>query len=444
MARILLCHVPKDGSLARDLGAALMGRGHYVSFEGEPDAPRPERSSRLRQFEAVVVIWTEGSAQNQGLTSIAGETLPLNVLVPVKADTLDKTRLPLMYRKLNMFSPRDVDGIARLIARLSTAASSLRDMAEREALRRAAGAPAPGQEARAVRPLPAPRARAPERPAPATLSASAPAGRDPSRPVLEAGEVVHARPLTGLPEVAADVTLVLRPEPPPLPPPEEPALSRPADGIRVADPAPSRPAEAPSRQEDMVRNVEAARSTDWERPPQRPRQGRATVPVVTADDLARAVDAGLIVYHIPEAMWLGAPTTVELTLGRDILAGLIQAEVGHGDDVLDDRHSMETLSVSLYGSTDAFEIERQSERTQFVTMRQALAGHDPATFGRWVWLVTPRAAGAQDLIVRISALLRDSHGVPAPVALPDRRFEVDIQVPEGESLISALAGWYRR
>ena len=169
-----------------------------------------------------------------------------------------------------------------------------------------------------------------------------------------------------------------------------------------------------------------------------------TAPVVTAEDLAKAVDNGLLVYHIPEAMWLGVPTTVELTLGRDILAGLMQAEVGHGGIAGEDRQSVETLSVSLYGNADAFEIERQSERTQFVSTRYAQSVRDPATFGRWAWLVTPRAAGPYELVVRISALLRDHHGVPAPVALPDRRFGIEIRVPQGESLVSALAGWHRR
>ena len=126
MARILICHVPKDGNLARDLGAALMGRGHFVSFDGEPDTPRSDRSSRLRQFEAVIVLWTETSAQTTGLSEIARETLPLNLLVPVRAETLATTKLPLAFRKLAMLAPRDVDGVARVIARMSTAASSLR------------------------------------------------------------------------------------------------------------------------------------------------------------------------------------------------------------------------------------------------------------------------------------------------------------------------------
>src|SRR5690554_5851002 len=121
MAKILICHVPKDGSLARELGGALMGHGHAISFDGEPDAPRADRSIRLRYFEAVIVIWTETSCQSAGLAAIAREMMPLNLLVPVRADDLPVARLPLMFRKLHMFAPRDADGISRLIARLTTA-----------------------------------------------------------------------------------------------------------------------------------------------------------------------------------------------------------------------------------------------------------------------------------------------------------------------------------
>ncbi|HML43809.1 MAG: hypothetical protein JNN24_16260 [Hyphomicrobium zavarzinii] len=403
MARILICHVPKDGSVARDLGAALMGRGHFVSFDGEPDTLRPERASRLRQFEAVIVVWTETSAQSNGLAEIARETLPLNLLIPVRADDLETSRLPLMFRKLNMLAPRDVDGIARLVARLSTAASSLRDMAEREQIRRSA-APAqhaPEQPRTSARPPPLP--KAPDR-----TAAGGSSDRYAAKPIVEPAMARRARPLFDLPEVEADLASVVprrdfAPEPP-----------------RVRDPAPP------------------------QRPVARAPQDRPTAPVVTAEDLAKAVDNGLLVYHIPEAMWLGVPTTVELTLGRDILAGLMQAEVGHGGIAGEDRQSVETLSVSLYGNADAFEIERQSERTQFVSTRYAQSVRDPATFGRWAWLVTPRAAGPYELVVRISALLRDHHGVPAPVALPDRRFGIEIRVPQGESLVSALAGWHRR
>lgn len=431
MARILICHVPKDGNIARDLGAALMGRGHFVSFDGEPDAPRPDRASRLRQFEAVIVVWTETSAQNPGLAEIARETMPLNLLVPARADDLATSRLPLMFRKLNMLSPRDVEGISRVIARLSVAAASLRDMSGRELARQAAEPGPPPlprspvrADARGAGPPPLPRRGGAERTAQPSARQS-PA----SHPVIDAEAGVRARPLTGLPEV--DV-----------PGAPSPVLSQPEPATPHAS---RRETEWPAERREPVFDDRPGERWDTgggaenrfdHEPP--------SAPVVTADDLAKAVEEGLLVYHIPAAMWLGAPTTVELTLGRELLAGLVRAEVARGGPAAEDRQSIETLSVSLYGNGEAFEIERQSERTQFVGARYANAARDPVTFGRWAWLVTPRAAGPQELVVRVSALMRDRQGVPAPLALPDRRFSIDIQIPEDESLVSALAGWYRR
>lgn len=383
MARILLCHVPKDGSAARDLGAALMGRGHTVSFDGEPDAPRADRMSRLRQFEAVIVLWTEGSAQSPGLLEIARATMPLNLLVSVRSDQVSVTRLPLMFRKLHMLSPRDIDGIARLVARLSTAAVSLREMAEQEVQRKSTAA-APSLPASAAIPPP--------------LSVQPRSERWPhEQPVVAPKSAVRARPLADLPEV-------------------ETAPHAAAERRRGEPVLPSPPVRGPSPDE--------WESSDRRTPP-------ATA-VMTAADLAAAVEAGLLVSHIPAAMWLGMPATVELTLGREVLAALAGGP------------SIETLSVSLYGSADAFEIERQSERTQFVAARQGDAGRDPSAYGRWAWLVTPRAVGAQDLVVRVGALLRDRKGVPGPVALPDRRFTIEIALPEGRNPISALAGWRPR
>ena len=457
MARILICHVPKDGSTARELGAALMGRGHFVSFDGEPDTPRDDRSQRLRQFEAVIVVWTDVSAPSTGLEAIAREALPLNLLTPVRAEELEKTRLPLQFRKLNMFAPRDVDGIARLIARLSTAASSRREMAaappvqferrekpkspEQSAapVAPARGAEAQPKEMRAVTPqaaamvqasepkslvapeLSAPHERTqPSRPvspppvsSPQAPVASVPPSAGPSPnmhaaipPVFESHAAVKARPLFDLPEVAPTFPQA-QISPPPV---EEPAKpSRAAELHNALNPGPSRD--------------------------QRP--------AVTAADLSRAVDDGLLVWRIPDAMWLGEPITVEIALNHPHLAGLFPADtVNTGHQALR-RQSIETLSVSLYGHTDVFEIERQSERTQFVIPKQTQPGRDPSAIGRWLWLVTPQSAGVQDLVVRISVLLRDRNGVPEPVALPDRRFEIAIGVPEGVDLVSGLTGWHR-
>lgn len=390
MARILLCHVPKDGSAARDLGAALMGRGHTVSFDGEPDAPRADRMSRLRQFEAVIVLWTEGSAQSPGLLEIARVTMPLNLLVSVRSDQVSVARLPLIFRKLHMLSPRDIDGIARLAARLSTAAVSLREIAEQEVQRKSAAAPPPSPLASAA--LPPPLSFQPGR-------ESRPERWPHEQPVVAPKSAVRARPLADLPEV--DIA-------------QRSAAG--GEGRRLEPVLPSPP-------------VRGSSPGEWEHDD---RQMSAATAVMTAADLAAAVEAGLLVSHIPAAMWLGIPATVELTLGRDVLAALAGGQ------------SIETLSVSLYGSAEAFEIERQSERTQFVAVRQGEPGRDPSAYGRWTWLVTPRAVGAQDLVVRVGALLRDRKGVPGPVALPDRRFTIAIALPEGRNPISALAGWRPR
>lgn len=418
MARILLCHVPKDGHIARDLGAALMGRGHFVSFDGEPDTPRPDRFTRLRQFEAVIVLWTEVSGQSGGLAAIARETLPLNVLVPVRDESVAAVRLPLAFRKLNMPAPRDYDGIARIVARMSAAAASLREMAEREIARRAGVLPAPLEEAGKAassftRPLPPRRLQAPrkateEPPRPAVATATATATL---QPVAEPGSGIRVRPLLDLPEVGT----------PPEPEPE--SEPQPQQRAAVPDATPH------LEREDAVKAVAPSVSTP-----------APVARLITAEDLAQAVEAGLLLHHIPAAMWLGAPTTVEIAISRDLLAELFPPRESGGGSA----QSLETLSVSLYGVPEAFEVERQSERTQFVAAKHALASRDPATFGRWVWLVTPTAAGPHDLVVRISALLRDAKGVPAPVALPDRRLSIEIQVPEEESFLAApAAGWSR-
>lgn len=391
MARILICHVPKDGATARELGAALMGRGHFVSFDGEPDTPRADRATRLRQFEAVVVVWTETSGQNAGLSDIARETLPLNALVPVRAEELDKAKLPLAFRKLNMFAPRDVDGIARLVARLSTAATSLRNMAAGSARL------ADTREER--------RAERPARTRPAETPPAAVPARTARPPVIDVGATATARPLLDLPEVPD--------------PRADPALEPSVEA-----------AAAPSRGEGL----EAALNPHRDAPP----------PPVTAADLARAVDAGLLGFHIPETMWLGEPVVVEITIGQDALAELLAADARPGDGPTAEHAGIETLSVSLYGHADVFEIERQTERTQAVSAIQVQAGHrGEAAPGRWAWIVTPQSGGPQDLIVRISALLRDRNGVPEPVAVPDRRFRTVIDVPEGADILPGLVGWQR-
>lgn len=539
MARILICHVPKDGSTARELGGALMGRGHFVSFDGEPDAPRADRLARLRQFEAVVVVWTEASYQSSGLTQIARETLPLNLLVPVRSETLEIARLPLAYRKLNMFAPRDFDGLARLIARLSTAATSLKEMAEQaskfEAEPRRELPPIVPKPARKLEPPPLPGATllAPVHttatayaPLPPPIISAAHAQRTARKPVhfdlpdvSDADDMGEEQPAFAAPQAqpanpatralpanqapaqsaysnqTAQPAYTTRPSAQPAypnkPAPQpafvatrepanqakraepansttraeptipttraEPAVSRqaqPASFARQAQPAtvamphppippqfaPAAPAPAPTSQMQQLRAASPPRMENAERPvppapsfqPEPPSPYSA---ITNAQDLSAAVEAGLLLHYIPEMMWLGEPGMVEVRLDRNVLDEYFgRTDPASGASVI------ETLSLSLYGTSDAFEIERLSERTQFVGGNSVV----PEGLDRWAWQVTPRTPGTQDLVVRVSALLLDRHGVPAPVALPDRRFRVDVDVREGGRVMSSLSGWLRR
>jgi len=411
MARILICHVPKDGTTARELGATLMGRGHYVSFDGEPDVPRADRTARVRQFEAVIVVWTEHSLASAGLADIARETLPLNILVPIRAESVDATSLPLIFRKLNMLAPRDVDAIARLVARLSTAASSLKEMAVRDAQRK--------------------QAEELERDAKLAIE------KVPRQtPFARTETVTHAESPGGRPQPLRRLDL---PEVIPTTPAPE-ATQR--QDVTGRQPGP------------ILTNSVYAEPTQPARTPIYVRPEPPAAPAASAQDLAQLLNAGLLVTQIPRAMRHGEPLTIEFHIDRHVLAGVTAAVLPHERGLRErgraalssaDRILIETLSISLYGLSDAFEIERQSERTQFVSERFAIAeGRDPGSFGRWAWLVTPRTAGDQELVVRVSALLRDRRGVPTPVSLPDRRFPVSVQIPEGASVSSTLSGWLRR
>jgi hypothetical protein len=534
MARILICHVPKDGSTARELGGALMGRGHFVSFDGEPDAHRTDRSTRLRQFEAVVVVWTEASYQSAGLTQIARETLPLNLLIPVRSETLEIGRLPLAYRKLNMFAPRDFDGLARLIARLSTAATSLKEMAEHaakfEAEPRRELPPVIPKPARKLEPPPLPEepvlapvhasaaahaaatthaplpppiisaahaqytvrtpvhfelpdvsnaddmdeeqpafAAPPAKPAysspPAKPAYSSPPAKPAysTQPAKPAYSTVPAKPAYAMPSAqqaysrpSVQPAFVATRAEPAVSRQAEPAVSRqaqPASFVKQAQPAtaampppqippqfaPAAPAPVPTSQMQQLRAASPPKMQNAERhvpaPSPQPEPPSPYSAITNAQDLSAAVEAGLLLHYIPEMMWLGEPGMVEVRLDRNVL----EEYFGRTDPAIG-ASVIETLSLSLYGTADAFEIERLSERTQFVGGNSVV----PEGLDRWAWQVTPRNPGTQDLVVRVSALLLDRHGVPAPVALPDRRFRVDVDVREGGRVMSSLSGWLRR
>jgi hypothetical protein len=163
------------------------------------------------------------------------------------------------------------------------------------------------------------------------------------------------------------------------------------------------------------------------------------------DHPAYIMETSLFMHEVPEEMWLNTPDTVCVYLGRGTIAGFSRAFAARAGLSTLEEPLVESLSMSLYGRREVFEIERQTERVQLLPGEEFT--DDPADlseYGYWEWLVTPRMAGAQELYLRVSALFRDQWGVPTPVALPDQRVDVSISLPMGDAILQSLAGWLRR
>ena len=139
-------------------------------------------------------------------------------------------------------------------------------------------------------------------------------------------------------------------------------------------------------------------------------------------------------------MWVGEPEQVEVRLGRETAAGLMDSIAGRGALTTADIPIVETMSIMLFSSTGAFMIEAQSETTQLV-INDLVAGtaFASAEFGRWTWLVTPKKSGPHQLLLKVSAGLKDSRGVPTSVRLPDREFKVAVSVHAGKTTVRVLS-----
>jgi len=144
---------------------------------------------------------------------------------------------------------------------------------------------------------------------------------------------------------------------------------------------------------------------------------------------ALEIDAGRLAYQIPRRMWVNLPETVEVRLGRTQARGLTHGFGGRGEVKTEDIPIVETMSVSLVCEAGAFDIESRSEKDQLVKPDLVLgtAFHSD-DFGRWVWLVTPRQRGEHTLLVKVSAAIRDSRGLPTTSSLPDKTFAVSVRV----------------
>jgi len=157
-------------------------------------------------------------------------------------------------------------------------------------------------------------------------------------------------------------------------------------------------------------------------------------------DAALEIDAGRLAYQIPRRMWLDFQETVEVRLGRREAKGLTQGFGGRGEVRAEDVPIVETMSVSLVCEPGAFDIVPRSERDQLVKPDLVLGTPFHSNdFGRWVWLVTPRAKGEHTLLVKVSAAMRDSRGLPTTSSLPDKTFAVTVRVQLVRAVVRALA-----
>jgi TIR domain len=406
MASVYICHVPEDRIAARQLAEALAGRGYRLFIDDDlDDAQRASLVGGLRQFDAIIVLWTSASAASQYVFTITAEAHRLLRLVPVRAAGLSPEEMAPDFGPQVTFDWNDIDGICRAIAGLEPPADQLA-----AALRRLSSEPdAPRREP----------------PAPGSMGS---------------GSTVSPKPRTEGIGAAAE---------PPRPPLLRPT-SPPQDGTTITFGQPSHNKySARSRVEGVGSAADPVRPSrtyfsDRESTTGRVQgvgaaAGAAPRAAPAPQQEALAAEAGRLVHKIPEKMWVGEQETVEVRLGRAAAEGLTQGLVGRGALSSQDIPILETMSVSIYTKGGAFDIERQSETTQLVSSDHLKGtAFEQADYGRWVWLVTPRKAGAQQLFVRVSASLKDSRGLPTSTSLPDREFPVSVAVDAGKTTMRFL------
>jgi Tetratricopeptide repeat len=221
-----------------------------------------------------------------------------------------------------------------------------------------------------------------------------------------------------------------------------PAAPPPPPAAKPASPPPASPAvRAPAPQAlDGDRVSAARRRAEPEAPPDASHRKVGPRPREKVDaKRALEIDAGRIAYQIPRRMWLNLQETVEVRLGRKQVQGLAEGFGGRGEVKTADIPIVETMSVSLMCEPGAFDIVPRSERDQLVKPDLVLGTPlHSADFGRWVWLVTPRQSGEHKLLVKVTAAIRDSRGLPTTSSLPDQTFAVTVRVRIVRMAVSAL------
>ncbi len=425
MAGVYLCHVREDRIAARTLAAALAGRGYRLFIDDDlDDAQRASLAGDLRQFDAIIVLWTSASAESRYVFTITAEAHRLLRLVPVRAAGLSPAEMAPDFGQQVTFDWNDIDGICRAIAGLQPGAVS--------GLAAPPAPPAPSPAGAAER-VPGVGAAEP----PLSLRPSSVRDYSPPREGIGAAAEPPRPPLlrpTSPPQDGTSITF------------GQPSHNKYSARSRVegvgsaAEPPRSLPKNFTINFDDdprgRVEGVGAAAGAARAAAAAAAAVGAAKIAAAAPQQVALAAEAGRLVHKIPEKMWVGEQETVEVRLGRAAAEGLTQGLVGRGALSSQDIPILETMSVSIYAKGGAFDIERQSETTQLVSTAQLKGtAFEQADYGRWVWQVTPRKTGAHQLFVRVSASLKDSRGLPTSTSLPDREFPVSVSVHTGKTAV---------
>lgn len=437
MARVLVVHAPQDEEAAHAFARAIADLGHEV-YVGNADDPA--LTGQIPAYHATIVLWSPWSIYSTQVLEKAGVAHTHGSLVSVRLPELDLATLPQRLRRVTILPAEDMEAIQGALAALEPTLAiepeppptkdGVTVQQERYDIEQERydeeSSPGPGD------------AEADAKSREEELAAEETAARN--RAAIEAWENFERQ--------QAEAEARRRQAWPPREAPRRVGASEPAPDVGAAEASPARlrrsvaggasdreigAAEGPRFELGRTRNynrIEGVGAADT--PTRRP------APASPAAE-ALHVEAGKLVHKIPNKMWLGEPETVEVRIGREAAAGLATGLVGRGGLTEENIPIVETMSVSLYARGGAFEIERQSETTQLVkadAVRDTLFG--TTDFGRWVWLVTPKKTGAHNLVVKVSAGLKDSRGVPTSATLPDREFTVSVSVHAGRATAKAL------
>jgi hypothetical protein len=260
-----------------------------------------------------------------------------------------------------------------------------------------------------------------------------------------------------------------RPAPAPPPAPAEPAFER-EHPISVGHAA-----QRPTEPSDSLSSFGAERpgtpdepSTRWTRPPQ-PDAGAypSAPPSFPAPDNARLeqpplaprgaphadrrrvvssgpfvgswplIESGQLIENIPRRMRVGVPVVAEARIARADVKALAEGLQGGGAAFRHEVVVTKAMSVRLRAPDGGFSIENRSPETQWIENVLGLGNDD---FASWRWTVTPRARGARQLQLIVSARTVGADGTTAETALPDQIVDVKVAINYTRAA-GRWAGW---